>query len=125
MGQMVIRVALQCNEADAYLIMDEGNPAPRLLSRPGEGIYNDAAGAVEGPGAGAAAVEPVAVGAGDCDGDCTCEIAGADNAAAMAATASESFVSDMGFPFEWAEEQAASGRSARGMPSSTDAVESM
>ncbi len=48
LGQMVIRIALQCNEADAYLIMDESNPAPRLLSRPGEGIYNDAAGAVEG-----------------------------------------------------------------------------
>lgn len=48
LGQMVIRVALQCNEADAYLIMDENNPAPRLLSRPGEGIYNDAAGAIEG-----------------------------------------------------------------------------
>jgi DNA segregation ATPase FtsK/SpoIIIE, S-DNA-T family len=48
MGQMVIRVALQCNEADAYLIMDENNAAPRLLSRPGEGIYNDAAGAMEG-----------------------------------------------------------------------------
>jgi DNA segregation ATPase FtsK/SpoIIIE, S-DNA-T family len=48
LGQMVIRVALQCNEADAYLIMDENNAAPRLLSRPGEGIYNDAAGALEG-----------------------------------------------------------------------------
>ncbi|CAN5537125.1 hypothetical protein BH09VER1_BH09VER1_23720 [soil metagenome] len=48
LGQMVIRVALQCNEADAYLIMDDNNPAPRLLSRPGEGIYNDAAGALEG-----------------------------------------------------------------------------
>ncbi|MBI5385224.1 MAG: ATP-binding protein [Verrucomicrobia bacterium] len=47
-GQMVIRVALQCNEADAYLIMDENNPAPRLLSRPGEGIYNDMAGTTEG-----------------------------------------------------------------------------
>lgn len=47
-GQMVIRIALQCNEADAYLIMDENNPAPRLLSRPGEGIYNDMAGMVEG-----------------------------------------------------------------------------
>ena len=47
-GQMVIRVALQCNEADAYLIMDESNAAPRLLSRPGEGIYNDMAGALEG-----------------------------------------------------------------------------
>lgn len=48
LGQMVIRVALQCNEADAYLIMDENNAAPRLLSRPGEGIYNDAAGSLEG-----------------------------------------------------------------------------
>jgi hypothetical protein len=48
LGQMVIRIALQCNEADAYLIMDDNNPAPRLLSRPGEGIYNDSAGAVEG-----------------------------------------------------------------------------
>ncbi len=48
MGQMVVRIALQCNEADAYLIMDDSNPAPRLLSRPGEGIYNDAAGALAG-----------------------------------------------------------------------------
>ncbi|MBL9136307.1 MAG: ATP-binding protein [Verrucomicrobiales bacterium] len=48
MGQMAVRIALQCNEADAYLIMDETNAAPRLLSRPGEGIYNDAAGAKEG-----------------------------------------------------------------------------
>src|SRR5260370_1067907 len=48
LGQMVIRIALQCNEADAYLIMYDSNPAPRLLSRPGEGIYNDSAGAMEG-----------------------------------------------------------------------------
>ena len=48
LGQMAIRVALQCNEADAYLIMDETNSAPRLLSRPGEGIYNDSAGAIAG-----------------------------------------------------------------------------
>ena len=48
LGQMVIRIALQCNEADAFLIMDQDNPAPRLLSRPGEGIYNDAAGSIEG-----------------------------------------------------------------------------
>jgi hypothetical protein len=47
-GQMVIRIALMCNEADAYLIMDQDNPAPRLLTRPGEGIYNDAAGSIEG-----------------------------------------------------------------------------
>lgn len=48
LGQMVVRIALQCNEADAYLIMDDNNPAPRLLSRPGEAIYNDASGALEG-----------------------------------------------------------------------------
>ncbi len=48
MGQMVIRIALQCNEADAQLIMDDNNPAPKFLTRPGEGIYNDMAGAVEG-----------------------------------------------------------------------------
>ncbi len=47
-GQMVIRVALMCNEADAHLIMDDANSAPRLLTRPGEGIYNDMAGAAEG-----------------------------------------------------------------------------
>ncbi len=47
-GQMVVRVALQCNEADAYLIMSEDNPAPRLLSRPGEAIYNDDGGAIQG-----------------------------------------------------------------------------
>lgn len=48
LGQMVVRIALQCNEADAYLIMDDSNPAPRLLSRPGEAIYNDTAGSLEG-----------------------------------------------------------------------------
>ncbi|RYD22706.1 MAG: ATP-binding protein [Verrucomicrobiaceae bacterium] len=46
LGQMVIRVALQCNETDAHLIMDDDNPAPRMLTRPGEGIYNDQAGAL-------------------------------------------------------------------------------
>ncbi len=46
LGQMVVRIALQCNEADAHLIMDDDNPAPRLLTRPGEGIYNDNAGAL-------------------------------------------------------------------------------
>ncbi len=47
LGQMAVRIAFQCDEADAYLIMGDDNAAPRLLSRPGEGIYNDAAGAVE------------------------------------------------------------------------------
>ncbi|MBI5772303.1 MAG: ATP-binding protein [Verrucomicrobia bacterium] len=48
LGQMVVRIALQCNEADAFLIMDDNNPAPRRLTRPGEGIYNDMAGALAG-----------------------------------------------------------------------------
>ena len=48
LGQMAVRIALQCSEADSYLIMSEDNPAPRLLSRPGEAIYNDASGMVEG-----------------------------------------------------------------------------
>lgn len=48
MGQMGVRIALQCSETDAYLIMSEDNTAPRLLSRPGEAIYNDASGLVEG-----------------------------------------------------------------------------
>jgi DNA segregation ATPase FtsK/SpoIIIE, S-DNA-T family len=48
MGQMVIRIALACNEADSYIILDDTNPAARHLSRPGEGIYNDTAGSIEG-----------------------------------------------------------------------------
>jgi len=48
LGQMAVRIALQCSEADSYLIMSEDNAAPRLLSRPGEAIYNDASGMIEG-----------------------------------------------------------------------------
>ncbi|NDC64291.1 MAG: cell division protein FtsK, partial [Planctomycetia bacterium] len=48
MGQMAIRVALQCNEADSSLILSEDNTAARLLTRPGEAIYNDANGMVDG-----------------------------------------------------------------------------
>ena len=48
LGQMAVRIALQCDEADALLIMNDDNTAPRLLSRPGEAIYNDSAGAIEG-----------------------------------------------------------------------------
>ena len=47
-GQMAVRVALQCSEADSYLILSEDNAAARLLSRPGEAIYNDASGMLEG-----------------------------------------------------------------------------
>jgi hypothetical protein len=46
--QMAVRIALQCSEADAQLILDKDNSAARLLSRPGEAIYNDTNGAVEG-----------------------------------------------------------------------------
>ena len=46
-GQMGVRIALACNEADALLIMGDDNTAPRLLNRPGEAIYNDSSGAVE------------------------------------------------------------------------------
>ena len=48
MGQMAVRIALQCNEADSSLILSEDNSAARLLTRPGEAIYNDANGMVEG-----------------------------------------------------------------------------
>ncbi len=47
-GQMAVRIALQCSEADANLILSEDNSAARLLSRPGEAIYNDANGLVQG-----------------------------------------------------------------------------
>ena len=48
MGQMAVRIALQCNEADAQLILSDDNTAARLLGRPGEAIYNDAGGLVQG-----------------------------------------------------------------------------
>ncbi len=47
-AQMAIRIALQCSEADSHLILSEDNAAARLLTRPGEAIYNDANGMVEG-----------------------------------------------------------------------------
>lgn len=47
-GQMAVRIALQCSEADAHLILSEENSGARLLSRPGEAIYNDANGLYEG-----------------------------------------------------------------------------
>lgn len=48
MGQMAIRLALQCSEADSQLILDDDNIAARNLSRPGEAIYNDAGGQISG-----------------------------------------------------------------------------
>lgn len=48
LGQMAVRIALQCSESDAHLILSEDNTAARLLTRPGEAIYNDANGLIEG-----------------------------------------------------------------------------
>lgn len=48
LGQVAVRIALQCSESDAHLILSEQNSAARLLTRPGEAIYNDANGMVEG-----------------------------------------------------------------------------
>jgi hypothetical protein len=48
LGQMAVRIALQCGDTDAHLILSEENRAARLLSRPGEAIYNDANGVAEG-----------------------------------------------------------------------------
>ena len=47
-GQMAVRIALQCSDADSQLILDEDNMAARLLARPGEAIYNDVGGRVAG-----------------------------------------------------------------------------
>ena len=46
--QMAVRIALQCSEADAHLILSRDNTEARLLSRPGEGIYNALHGLLEG-----------------------------------------------------------------------------
>jgi hypothetical protein len=46
--QMAVRIALQCSEADAHLILSRENTEARLLSRPGEAIYNAANGLIEG-----------------------------------------------------------------------------
>src|SRR5205814_9099883 len=46
--QMAVRIALQCSDADAQLILSKDNTAARLLSRPGEAIYNDQNGLVDG-----------------------------------------------------------------------------
>lgn len=48
LGQIGVRIALQCSETDSYLILGEDNSAARLLERPGEAIYNNAGGLVEG-----------------------------------------------------------------------------
>jgi DNA segregation ATPase FtsK/SpoIIIE-like protein len=46
--QIAVRIALQCSETDAQLILHKDNSVARLLSRPGEAIYNDTNGSIEG-----------------------------------------------------------------------------
>jgi hypothetical protein len=46
-GQMAVRIALQTSEADSQLILGDNNAAARLLTRPGEAIYNEQGGLVE------------------------------------------------------------------------------
>ncbi|MGE3817937.1 MAG: FtsK/SpoIIIE domain-containing protein [Isosphaeraceae bacterium] len=48
LSQMGVRIALQCGEGDAHLILGEDNHAARLLSRPGEAVYNDKNGLADG-----------------------------------------------------------------------------
>lgn len=48
LGQLAVRIAMQCSESDAALILSDDNSAARLISRPGEAIYNDAGGRIEG-----------------------------------------------------------------------------
>jgi len=48
MNQMAVRISLQCTDADSRIILGDENPAARLLSRPGEAIYNAANGLIEG-----------------------------------------------------------------------------
>jgi hypothetical protein len=48
LGQIGVRIALPCNEADAHLLLHEDNDATRLLTRPGDAVYNDQAGLAAG-----------------------------------------------------------------------------
>ncbi|MCK6487410.1 MAG: hypothetical protein L6R48_03550, partial [Planctomycetes bacterium] len=48
LGQMGVRVVLPCNESDAHLLLHEDNDGARLLTRPGDAIYNDRAGLADG-----------------------------------------------------------------------------
>lgn len=47
LNQVQVRIALQCLEEDARLVLSDGNNGPALLTRPGEGIFNAAAGREE------------------------------------------------------------------------------
>jgi hypothetical protein len=56
LGQMAVRIALQCDTSDAQLIFADDNPAAQRLKFPGQAIYNDAGGRVEGKSADASGV---------------------------------------------------------------------
>jgi len=47
-SQMGVRIALQCDEGDSRLILADDNHEARFLNRPGEAIYNDQNGRIEG-----------------------------------------------------------------------------
>ena len=47
LAQMAVRIALQCDSADAMLILNEDNTAAERLRHSGQGIYNDAGGRLE------------------------------------------------------------------------------
>ena len=48
LGQMAVRIALQCDPSDAQIIFAEDNPAASRLKHPGQAIYNDTGGRIEG-----------------------------------------------------------------------------
>ncbi|MFK7735390.1 MAG: FtsK/SpoIIIE domain-containing protein [Pirellulaceae bacterium] len=48
LGQMAVRIALQCDPSDAQIIFAEDNPAAARLKHPGQAVYNDAGGRIEG-----------------------------------------------------------------------------
>jgi S-DNA-T family DNA segregation ATPase FtsK/SpoIIIE len=48
LGQMAVRIALQCDASDAQIIFADDNPAAQRLKFPGQAIYNDAGGRIEG-----------------------------------------------------------------------------
>lgn len=48
LGQMAVRIALQCDASDAQIIFSDDNPAAARLKHPGQAVYNDAGGRIEG-----------------------------------------------------------------------------
>ena len=48
LGQMGVRIALQCDASDAQIIFADDNPAAARLKHPGQAVYNDAGGRIEG-----------------------------------------------------------------------------